>query len=127
MFLYSGLKLHMISTNYPLSFIMTLFYSVISAYKYNPGTSNIATYSFSIASITSAVISGFVDTVGDYMFSLSIRNRFCLLLSGNVLPLIFPLIFLLIKFTASSSPLFYLIINPYGLIAPNTGFSSIAP
>ena len=73
-FLYSELTLHMTPTNYPLKLIMTFFSSIIFAYKYAPGTSNMATPRFSIALITSVVISDSVETVGDDMVYPSFIN-----------------------------------------------------
>ena len=58
----------MISTNYPLGLFVTLFSSGISARKYAPGAYNTSTFRFFIASITSVVISAYVDTLGDNMF-----------------------------------------------------------
>ena len=115
------------SKNYPLIFIMPLFSSGISAWKESPGTLNIATSRFSIVSITSKVISATVDTVDKDIFFTSFRNIFYLLPSAHVLPLIFTLIFFLIKLTASSAPIFLLILSQSELIVPNIGFTVIAP
>ena len=115
------------STNSPLSFTMTLFYSGIYACKYYPGTSNIATSYFFIVMITSVVISASVENVGDDVIFPSSRNRFFLLPSAHINPLIFALIFCLTKLTASSAPHLSLGVMPYGLMVPKTGFNEISP
>ena len=113
-FLFSGLTLHIMSKNAPLNFIMTLSSSKISACKYAPGTSNMYTYRFSVASITSVVVSDYIDTVGDDMVLISFIDRFCFLPSTHVLPLIFPLFKK--NMTASTSPWFSLGVRPSGLM-----------
>ena len=80
------------SKNDPLNFIMTLFSSKISACKYAPVTSNMDTYRFSVESITSVVVSDYIDTVGDDMVLISFIDLFCFLPSTHVLTLIFPLL-----------------------------------
>ena len=120
-FLYYSLTLHMMSTNYPLFFIVAFLSSVISSWKYAPGTSNMATSRPSIVSIMSVVVSASVDTVGDDMVSPSFINRFCLIPSAYVIPFILPLLSCLIKLTASSAPHLFLFVRPSGLMVPKMG------
>ena len=123
-FLCYGFTSHMISKKSPSIFNIINFYFGVSALRYAPGTSKMATCLPSCASIMILVNSCCKDIVGDDASSLGIYHL-CDLPSAHVPPFNLPQLFPFIKFIAHSAPLFCDFVRLSGSSAPITFVFSI--
>ena len=118
---------HMISTDLSFSFKRTCLSRGISACKYAPGTSKMATSLLSCASMAKVVRSASKDTVGEDIDSSSLMYIFCLLPFAQVRPFIFPFLFSFIKFTASNAIFLSSYDNDFMSMGVTTCFPFIGP
>ena len=100
--MYSGLTSHITYTNSSLIITSKNLPAGSSVCRKAPGTSKMATSICSVASITRVYISASVEHVGEYTLSSGFRYFLCLMPFAQVLPLLFPQFFSLIKFTDSN-------------------------
>ena len=110
-FVCSGFTMHIISTKYPVSFNNIHYFPSLcakSAWRYAPGTSNVAICCPSYVSINSVMNRYSSTTVGKATDVSSFKYCLYLLLSAQILSFISPFHFSLIKFT-SGKPFFFLV------------------
>ena len=127
LFLCSRFIWYIISLNSPLNFNKTFFSFDISAWKYAPGTSKVATCFLFYASITSVVDKPSRDTLSDATLSPSFKCLFWLIQFAQVLPLMIPFIFYFMRFTASSACLLSTSISSSVFNGITTRFHIISP
>ena len=123
----SGFIYHMISTEKTYNFNKNLFPSGILAWKYDKGTSTVATYFSLYVSMINVVKSALIDTVGDAILYPSLKYCLSLLPLSHFIPFMVPSLFFFIRFTASVAISLFQLDIKYHLIYAMTLFPSMAP